>query len=100
DGVPLTSAHLLHLATRAGADALGYPDVGDFEIGASFDAIEVYPVAGTTLAAVLAHSPGPDQALAAIFAGGTAADIARVWTNGVSTHNRGQEAFPGSTLVP
>ncbi|MPV48704.1 guanine deaminase [Pseudactinotalea sp. HY160] len=92
DGVPLTAAHLLHLATRAGAAALDLPGVGHLGVGASFDAIEVDPPAGTTLAAVLAHAPGPDEALAAIFAGGTSADISRVWTSGVSAHTRASQA--------
>lgn len=100
DGVALTPAHLLHLATRAGAEALGHDDAGHLGVGASFDAIEVAPSEGTTMAAVLDHAPGPEQALAAIFASGTAADIARVWINGVSAHNRGRPAVQGSRLDP
>ena len=44
EGHPLTSTHLLHLATRAGALALGLGDqVGDLGVGRQFDAVWVRP---------------------------------------------------------
>ena len=47
DGLPLTPAHLLYLATRAGALALGLGDqVGDFEVGRRFDAVWLRPLPG------------------------------------------------------
>src|SRR5699024_6156646 len=61
DGVPLTSAHLLYLATSAGAQALGYPDAGHLGVGAAFDAIEVDPEAGTPLAVAIDHAQSADQ---------------------------------------
>ena len=43
-GLPLTPVHLLYLATRAGARALGLADrVGDFDPGKDFDAVWVRP---------------------------------------------------------
>ena len=83
DGLPLTSAHLLHLATRSGALALGLGDeVGELSVGRAFDAVWIRPAPGTTLDTVLRHAPGPDEALAAVFALGTVADTAGVWIGG------------------
>ncbi|WP_265444043.1 guanine deaminase [Flexivirga meconopsidis] len=84
DGVPLTSAHLLHLATAAGADLLGLPDVGDFTVGKRFDAVWVRPAEGTTLDTALRNAADADDALAKIFALGTSADVHQVWIDGAS----------------
>ena len=82
-GLPLTPAHLLHLATRSGALALGIADrVGDLAVGKEFDAVWVRPPAGGTLAGNLANAADPADALARIFALATPADIAAVWTCG------------------
>ncbi|MET9326683.1 guanine deaminase [Tsukamurella sp. NPDC003166] len=82
DGVPLTAVHLLHLATRAGAQALGLDDVGDLSVGKQFDAILVRPEAGQPLDVCLRRAETAENALAKIFSLGTAADIARVWIGG------------------
>ena len=83
DGYPLTPVHLLYLATRAGARALGIEDrVGDFTPGKEFDAVLVRPPAGSTLAVNLAHADGPVDALARVFALATPADLAQVWSCG------------------
>ncbi|TWS24879.1 guanine deaminase [Tsukamurella sputi] len=82
DGVPLTAAHLLHLATRAGAKALGMDDVGDLSLGRQFDAILVRPTAGHPLDVGLRHADSTDNALAKIFSLATPADVARVWIGG------------------
>lgn len=83
DGVPLTPAHALHLATRAGALALGLGDeVGDLTPGKSFDAIWVRPRAEGLLDVGLRHARSPDDALAKIVALGGDADIAAVWVAG------------------
>ena len=43
-GLPLTPVHLLYLATRAGARALGLDEsVGDFAVGKDFDAVLAAP---------------------------------------------------------
>jgi len=82
EGLPLTSAHLLYLATRAGADALGLQDVGDLSVGRQFDAVWVCPPRGSTLEAALAHADGADDALSKVFALGGVADTAGVWVGG------------------
>ncbi len=83
DGLPLTSSHLLHLATRAGALALGLGDeVGDLGVGRSFDAVWVRPLADDPLDVGLRHAASPEDALAKIFALGGDSDIAGVWVGG------------------
>ncbi|MDN5739218.1 MAG: guanine deaminase, partial [Brevibacterium aurantiacum] len=82
-GLPLSSAHLLHLATAAGAEALELSDqVGDLSEGKRFDAAYIQPTAGQPLAVGLEHASSDDDALAKIFAMGTPADIAQVWVDG------------------
>ncbi len=82
-GLPLTAAHLLHLATAAGAEALGLSDeVGVFSVGHQFDALWLRPAAGTTLAVGLRHAGAPEEALARAFALGTNADIEAVFVAG------------------
>lgn len=81
-GLALTAAHLLHLATSAGADALGLDDVGDLSVGRQFDAVWVRPPVGSTLETALEHAQDPDDALAKVFALGGVADTAGVWVGG------------------
>ncbi|HEU5485068.1 MAG TPA: guanine deaminase [Microlunatus sp.] len=82
-GLPLTPAHLLYLATRAGALALGLGDqVGDFEVGRRFDAVWLRPTGGSTLDLVLPHASDASDALAKVFALATPADVAGVWVDG------------------
>lgn len=82
-GLPLTSSHLLHLATSAGAEALGLgDDVGDLGVGKRFDAVWLRPRPGTTLDVALRNATGPEDALAKAFALGSPADIDTVWIDG------------------
>jgi guanine deaminase len=82
-GLPLTSTHLLHLATAAGAAALGLSDdVGTFSVGRQYDAVWLRPSPGTTLDVGLRHASGPEQALARAFALGTDADVEAVFVGG------------------
>ncbi len=82
-GLALTSAHLLHLATAAGAEALGLSEeVGMFSLGKQFDALWLRPAPGTTLDVGLRHAAGPEEALARTFALGTSADIEAVFVGG------------------
>ena len=82
-GLPLTAAHLLHLATAAGAEALGLSgEVGTFTLGKQFDAVWLRPAPGTTLEVGLRHAAGPEEALARAFALGTSADIDAVFVGG------------------
>jgi guanine deaminase len=83
EGVPLTPAHLLHLATSAGADALGLRDrVGDLEVGRRFDAVWVDPRPGTPLDIGLRHAGDPADALGRAFALATPDDVRGVWVDG------------------
>jgi guanine deaminase len=82
-GMNLTPVHLLYLATRAGARALGLDDrVGDFSVGKDFDAVWMRPAPGSTLAVNLKHASDTTDALARIFALATPADVASVWLRG------------------
>ncbi|GAA3832900.1 guanine deaminase [Nocardioides panacisoli] len=82
DGYPLGPAHLLHLATAAGAQALGLGEVGDLSVGKRFDAVWLRPADGTPLAVGLAHAADGEDALARAFALGTPADVGGVWVDG------------------
>src|SRR4029453_14401940 len=83
EGVPLTSAHLLYLATAAGAGALGLGDeIGDLGAGRRFDAIWLDPWAGSPLEIGLRHADGPSDALAKVFALATPHDVRGVWVDG------------------
>ncbi|HYB29027.1 MAG TPA: guanine deaminase [Solirubrobacteraceae bacterium] len=67
-GVRLGPAHLLWLATRAGALALGLDDeAGDLLPGRSADFVLVRPVPGSTLAAVLEPTESIEAALGVLF---------------------------------
>jgi guanine deaminase len=82
-GVRLTAAHLLHLATTAGAEALGLASsVGCFSEGRAFDAMWLRPRPGTPLDILLRHATSADDALAKAFAHGTSADVGTVWVAG------------------
>jgi guanine deaminase len=84
-GLPLTPVHLLYLATRAGAQAIGLEDrVGDFAVGKDFDAVWLRPADGSTLAVNLRHAHDTTDALARLFALATPADVAGVWVRGQS----------------
>jgi guanine deaminase len=87
-GFPLTSVHLLHLATSAGAKALGMADqIGDLGVGKQFDATWLRPQPGSTLDVVLGNAADATDALARIFALGTPADIAGVWVGDRRLHS-------------
>lgn len=89
DGLALAPAHLLYLATKAGAQALNLQEtVGDFGVGRQFDAVLISPADGTPLRAIFDHAESPDRLLAAAFANGTAADTAQVWIGGDTVLSR------------
>ena len=82
-GLSLTPVHLLYLATRAGARAIGLEDrVGDLAVGKDFDAVWLRPADGSTLDVNLRHARDTTDALARIFALATPADVAGVWLRG------------------
>jgi guanine deaminase len=66
--VTLDAAHLLYLATRAGAEALGLEDqIGDFTAEKSADFVYLRPPDTSPLAAVMRNAPSPQRLLGAIF---------------------------------
>jgi guanine deaminase len=68
DGVLLSPAHLLYLATRAGAEALGIEaETGDFTAGKSADFVHVRPPEGSVFAAALAHAESPERLLSVVL---------------------------------
>ncbi|WP_328325408.1 guanine deaminase [Kribbella sp. NBC_00382] len=81
-GLALNSAHLLHLATTAGAEALGLDDVGELSVGKRFDAQLLRPADGSPLAIGLEHAEDYEDALARAFTLGTPADVRAVWIDG------------------
>ncbi len=83
DGLPLTPAHMLHLATAAGAKALRLDDrIGDLSVGKQFDAVRVRPQPGSTLEVAMTHAEDADDALAKVFALASPADVHQVWVGG------------------
>lgn len=83
EGWPLTPAQLLHLATAAGARALGLGGrVGELSVGHDFDAVLVGPGEGSLLALALRHARDADDAVGRLFVLGGPADVARVWVAG------------------
>ena len=76
EGAQLNPAHLLFLATRAGAEALTLEnEIGDFLPGKSADLVYLHPPKGSPLEAVIERADTMQRILAAIF---TLADSACV----------------------
>jgi guanine deaminase len=99
-GHPLTAAHLLHLATIAGAQALGTGSlVGDLSVGKRFDAQWLCPAEGSPLDVGLAHADDADEALARLFALGTPADVRAVWVDGELLDPDQSGGKPGEPLT-
>ena len=87
DGVLLNPAHLLYLATRAGAEALGLDEaVGDFSPGKAADFVYLRPPEGSPLAAVVEQSADMDRILAALFTLGGAESVREVRVEGVAVY--------------
>ena len=83
DGMLLSPAHLLYLATRAGAEALGLEsETGDLTPGKSADLVCLRPPAGTPLAEAVARAESPEQLLAALIAQAGAESIQEVRVRG------------------
>ncbi len=82
NGYPLGPAHLLYLATRAGALALGLDEVGDLTPGREADFVLLRPPPESTLAEVLAHSPSAEASLGALFTLAREESVAEVYIAG------------------
>jgi guanine deaminase len=68
EGFALAPAHLLYMATRAGAVALGLDEtIGYFSPGKSADFVYLRPPEESPLAAVVARAADPEQILGALF---------------------------------
>jgi guanine deaminase len=83
DGMTLSPAHLLYLATRAGAEALGLAaETGDFTPGKSVDLVRLCPAEGTPLAAAVERAESPERLLAALIAQAGAESVREVRVRG------------------
>ncbi len=87
DGVLLSPGHLLYLATRAGAEALGLEDeIGDFSAGKAADMVYLRPPEGSPLAAVIEQATDMDRILAALFTLGGAESVREVRVDGAPVY--------------
>jgi guanine deaminase len=83
EGILLSPAHLLHLATAAGAEVLGLAgEIGDLSVGKQFDAVWLCPPLGTPLEVGLRHAASPEDQLAKAFSLGTLFDVTRTYVSG------------------
>ncbi len=83
EGYLLEPAHLLYLATRAGAEALGLEkEVGDFTPGKSADFVYLRPPENSPLAAVIERADSLERVLAALFTLGDSASVFEVRVGG------------------
>ena len=91
DGVMLSPAHLLYLATRAGAEALGLADeIGDFTPGKSADFTYFKPPPDSPLAAVVEAAPDMSRILAALFTLGGSESVCEVRVAGARVYGSPQ----------
>jgi guanine deaminase len=82
-GYPLRAAHMLYLATRAGALALGLEATcGDFTPGKAADFVYLKPPAASPLANVVNHAENTDHVLAALFTLGGSETVQEVRVQG------------------
>lgn len=92
EGYPLLPAHLLYLATLAGAEALGLEsEIGNFETGKAADFVYLHPQEGTPLAAIASQAESSDRLLAALLTLGGAGTIREVRVEGELVYPRAQE---------
>lgn len=84
DGVALEAAHLLWLATAAGARAMGLDDrVGDLRPGREGDLVAVRPRPGSTLETALTHARDDASALATLLALAREDAVEAAWVAGM-----------------
>lgn len=89
EGFPLTPVHLLYLATRAGAIALGMDgEIGDLQTGKRADFLVARPLAGSTLATVVSRAESLVDLLAALFTLAGEESVAEVYLAGERAYSR------------
>ena len=87
EGMLLSPAHLLYLATRAGAEALGLDEeIGDFSPGKAADLVYLRPPENSPLAAVIEQTDDPDRILAALFTLSGAESVREVRVEGAAVY--------------
>lgn len=87
EGLTLSPAQLLYLATRAGAEALGLAEViGDFQTGKVADFVYLRPPAGSVLAAAVARAESPERVLGALVTLAGPETIAEVRIEGAAVY--------------
>jgi guanine deaminase len=83
--VALSPAHLLYLATRAGAEALRLADeTGDFTPGKSADLVCLRPQDDTPLASAVERAESPERVLAALISQAGAESVREVRVRGAA----------------
>lgn len=83
DGFPLTPAHLLYLATRAGAEILGLDrEIGDLSPGKAADILYLRPEPESTLEVHFRHLDSVEQLLGSLFTLHGEAKVEKVWLEG------------------
>lgn len=83
----LDPAHMLYLATRAGAEALGLAgEIGDFETGKAADLVYLRPPSDSPLAAVVSQAESPERALAALLTLAGQESVAEVRVEGLTVY--------------
>jgi len=88
EGVALGPAHLLYLATRAGAEAMGLEAVtGDFTRGKSADFVCLRAPEGSVLAAALSQAESPERLLSVLLTLAGAESVREVRVRGRVVHS-------------
>ncbi|GIW35833.1 guanine deaminase [Meiothermus sp.] len=83
DGVNLTPAHLLYLATQAGAEILGLgEEVGSFALGKAADVVWLKPEERSTLEVHFRQLDSVEQLLGSLFTLHGEAKVHKVWLEG------------------
>ncbi|RIH89495.1 Guanine deaminase [Meiothermus luteus] len=83
DGVNLTPAHLLYLATQAGAEILGLgEEVGSLVPGKAADVVWIKPEPGSTLEVHFRHLDSVEDLLGSLFTLHGEAKVQKVWLDG------------------